>query len=457
VIVCEGEKATEAVWKRNHYAVGTVCGAGVVPCDDALKVLVRFKTFLSPDNDPGGRQHMQAIGERLIALRAQQVFRIDWKDAPEHGDLADFEGDIDALLRSALRFEPAKKASEEAFSLVRADTESIEAHRWLWRDRLLLGKINNLQGDPGDGKSLLTMEIAARVSTGADFPDGSSCEAGNVIVLAGEDGLRDTIIGRLTSAGAALERIFVWAVDRKENQQPPTFPRDLTRLRLLIEGHHALLVIIDPLENFLDDKLDTNSNPSIRKALSALAWLAASTGACFLIIRHLSKDFKVQKAKYRGGGSIAITGAARSNWHAGPNPNDAGSKIFAAVKNNNSKAVSTLGCRIVEVEIKTPIGPMRVPRIEWLGVVEATADQSLASEAPVQGKRGPDPEKLQAACEFLREALSDGEYHDSDELLKQAQGQGIRRSTLWQAKERLQIKAKKRGFAGGWAWVLPST
>jgi len=203
------------------------------------------------------------------------------------------------------------------FELEQADAKGIELLKWLWADRLGRGIVNNLQGDPGDGKSVISIDIAARVSTGADFPDGAKCTAGNVIILSGEDSLKNTINARLKAAGAEHSAVNVWAVDRKHRESAPCFPRDIEQLRRLIEADQVALVIIDPLENFLDDDLDPNSNPSIRKVLSSLAWLAHSTDTCVLIIRHLSKDPKIVKAKYRGSGSIAITGAARSNWHAG--------------------------------------------------------------------------------------------------------------------------------------------
>jgi hypothetical protein len=347
------------------------------------------------------------------------------------------------------------------FTLVKAGTESVKKHHFLWPERLLRGNINNEQGDPGDGKSLITVDIAARTSNGAEFPDGSVCEApGNVIMLAGEDGLRDTILARLKAAGADLSRIFVWAVDHKENEAPPSFPRDVERLGALIKEHQAVLVTIDPFEGFLDDKMDPNSNPSIRKALAALAWLAATYDVCILLVRHLSKDPKIKNAKYRGGGSIAITGAARCNWHAGPNPNDPESKVFAPVKNNYTKPLKALGYRIVDTIVDAE-KEIHAPKIEWLGEVEITADQMLGGGTSTDKKRGPEPSKLNAAESFLLAELADGNFHDSQELIKKAkQGLGISNSTLWAAKDRLKeqknvpIKAKKHGFGGNWSWYL---
>jgi hypothetical protein len=110
VVLCEGQKAADSLWKRGILAVATVTGAASIPCDDSLKPLVRFKTCTWRDNDEPGADHMERIGRRLIELGAREVFTINWKDAPPKGDAADFEGDVDALLDSAEPFELEPRA-----------------------------------------------------------------------------------------------------------------------------------------------------------------------------------------------------------------------------------------------------------------------------------------------------------------------------------------------------------
>jgi RecA-family ATPase len=78
---------------------------------------------------------------------------------------------------------------------------------WLWPGRLPLGKLAVLDGDPGLGKSAVTLDLAARVSAGLDLPDGGRCGPAGVVLLSAEDGLADTIRPRLDAAGADTERI----------------------------------------------------------------------------------------------------------------------------------------------------------------------------------------------------------------------------------------------------------
>src|SRR5437762_3142182 len=88
---------------------------------------------------------------------------------------------------------------------------------WLWPGRLALGKLAILDGDPGLGKSLLALDLCARLSTGRPMPDGSAgpgvC---NSLILNAEAGAADTIRPRLQALGADLERVFVLEQFRRD-------------------------------------------------------------------------------------------------------------------------------------------------------------------------------------------------------------------------------------------------
>src|SRR5499427_683862 len=100
-----------------------------------------------------------------------------------------------------------------------------QALEWLWPYRLALGKLAILDGDPGLGKSLLTLDLCAHLSTGRPFPDGSPGPGPlNSLVLNGEDGAEDTIRPRLQAAGADLERVFVLQRPANDAQPPLRLP-----------------------------------------------------------------------------------------------------------------------------------------------------------------------------------------------------------------------------------------
>ena len=74
--------------------------------------------------------------------------------------------------------------------------------RWLWKHWLARGKLHILAGPPGQGKTTIAMLLAATVSTGGMWPDGTQCEPGNVLIWSGEDDPADTLLPRLIAAGA---------------------------------------------------------------------------------------------------------------------------------------------------------------------------------------------------------------------------------------------------------------
>jgi hypothetical protein len=96
-VICEGEKATDAVnaaVKRAGHtdliALGTVTGAPACPSDNSLRVLVGHPIALWPDNDAEGRKQMDAIAARLVAIGAPAPRWVSWPDAPAKADAADY-------------------------------------------------------------------------------------------------------------------------------------------------------------------------------------------------------------------------------------------------------------------------------------------------------------------------------------------------------------------------------
>src|SRR3954465_10614574 len=106
---------------------------------------------------------------------------------------------------------PLPSGEEDEAQLCRVSDLSAQPVRWLWPGRLALGKLALIEGDPGLGKSLVTLDLCARLSRGRAMPDGTGglAEPGNSLVLNAEDGDADTVRARLAAQGADLERVFV--------------------------------------------------------------------------------------------------------------------------------------------------------------------------------------------------------------------------------------------------------
>jgi hypothetical protein len=355
------------------------------------------------------------------------------------------------LLRVLPEIEIANPLSDEDLvGLIRLSDVEAETVEWLWRGYIPLGKITMLEGDPGLGKSMLTLNLAATVTgTNKWLPDGSLTEVdGGAVIVSLEDGLGDTIRPRLDAIkGANLTRIHSLAEvpDADGSTRPISLPDDLWRIKTAIAKVNAKLVILDPLAAMLDAKHNINSDQDVRRALAPLAILASNTGCAIMILRHLGKQGE-RSAVYRGAGSIGVIGAARAGLLVAKSPDDPDhERIFSQTKSNLGRPMPSLSYRIKE-NIDNGVG-----YVVWGGESSYSADQLVnqrADEAPA----------LAEAVKFLRTLLADGPVTAvrGDE---EATAAGIANVTLRRARKRLGIVAARSGVLGGggaWEWSLPA-
>ena len=135
VLVCEGEKATEAAWALGWPAVGTVTGASGLPCEDSLAVLLPFDVVTWEDFDQPGREHMERVVARLRRLGGD-ARRLRW-GIVKGDDAADFlaAGIRTAVLDSLIRLSPpwhaiqARPEPRPARVAYRSDHGRIDAAR----------------------------------------------------------------------------------------------------------------------------------------------------------------------------------------------------------------------------------------------------------------------------------------------------------------------------------------
>jgi hypothetical protein len=322
-----------------------------------------------------------------------------------------------------------------------------EPVRWLWPERIPLGKVTVLDGDPGTGKSTLTLTIAAKVTTASPFPDGARPEVGDVILLSAEDDIGDTIRPRLEAAGADLTRCWVLPDVQAEPDgppRPPELPADLDALEGMVKDKQAALVVIDPIAAFLSGTVDMHRDQDVRRALAPLAYMAARTGTAVVIVRHMNKG--QGSALYRGSGSIGIVGAARAGLLVAPDPDDEGRRVLALTKSNLAKMPQALAYRLVDDERYS------CARVVWDGVTSHTATDLL---------RPPDPDaapQQAEAVEILREILGDGPMlaRNVERFAAQA---GIAKTTLHRARKSLGVITRREGFGPGsyYVWSMPAT
>jgi hypothetical protein len=358
------------------------------------------------------------------------------------------DAEVRRIARSVARYEPEPDNSGNALprgALLSLATVCPEPVAWLWPGRIPRGMLTVLDGDPGLGKSALTLDLAARVSRGLPMPDGSPGASGAVVLVSLEDSLAHTIRPRLDAAGGDAAKVQAFTVRDSHGERVPTLPNDIPELERLVAECGALLVIVDPLMAALSGAVNAHHDQDVRRVLAPLSKLAERSGAAVLVVRHLNKSAGANPL-YRGGGSIGITGAARSLLLLARDPDDPERRVLAHTKCNVSAHAPSLALRVAEAT-------NRAPRIEWLGESGHSGVSLLA--APADG----DESTSQAEAEdFLRGELAGGE-REAREVLSQARRQGIPERTLARARRSLGIKPRRRGFGPGatYWWALVPT
>ncbi|WP_201358647.1 AAA family ATPase [Mycobacterium paraintracellulare] len=246
--------------------------------------------------------------------------------------------------------------------LTRLDTVAPEQVSWLWPGRVPLGKLVTLDGDPGLGKSTLALTMAATITRGGHWPDGTRCDhPGGVLVMSAEDGLADTIRPRLDAAGADVTRVHSVNGRRLTDMElEPLWLSESGVLRDAIEKTSARLLIIDVLMAYLSG--DAHKDQDVRRILGPLARVADETACTMLLLRHLNKA-KGSDPLYRGGGSIGIVGAARSGLLVAPDPDDNDVRVLTSVKHNLAARAKSWAFRVVAVNING----VDTSRVEWIG------------------------------------------------------------------------------------------
>jgi len=311
-----------------------------------------------------------------------------------------------------------------------------EQVHYLWPGRLPLGKIVVLDGDPSVGKSTLTTDLAARVSTGAVWPDrAAGCPASDVVLMSAEDGLADTIAPRLTAAGAdlarvhALTEVVVYNEAGQPERVPPSLPRDIAVIEYIVTAKRAKLLVIDVLMAYLAGKVDSHRDQDVRSVLHQLAAMADRTGCTVLLIRHLNKS-NAGPAIYRGGGSIGIIGAARAAYLVARDPEDEDRRVLATLKSNLFREPPSLAYRLVSDPT------LDVARVEWEpNPVEFTAATLL--RAPLDHEERTERDE---ASEWLLDYLASNNYEaPSMKIKKAARAEGFSDATLKRAKQRAGV------------------
>ena len=344
-------------------------------------------------------------------------------------------------------------AHQDGVVLQCASELTVAPVRWLWKYWLALGKLHILAGAPGQGKTTLALAMAATVTIGGRWPDGTTSPAGNVLIWSGEDDPTDTLLPRLIAAGADCTRCYFIKSALRAGEVVPFDPsRDMQNLQTAIAQIGGIgLLVVDPVVSAVQG--DSHKNTEVRRALQPLVDLAAACDCAVLGITHFAKGGQGTDPTQRVVGSVAFAAVARVVMVAakvkGAGDNE-DARILARSKSNHGPDDGGFHYSLEQLVIESDI---ETQRIAWGQAVEGSArdlltDPNAHSDSDIEGSA------KDVAVEFLLELLGDGSA-PSKFVETEAKAAGIAWRTVRRASETLGVK--KRRLNDVWYWLKPES
>lgn len=346
---------------------------------------------------------------------------------------------------------PLDIAPASGVILTRGSAVKLEAVDWVWEKWLAAGKLHLLAGQSGTGKTTIALALAATVSAGGLWPDGTTLHGspGDVIIWSGEDDIRDTLAPRLVAAGADMHRIHIVEGMRAHGRTYPFDPAcDLDSLgRAISSLSNPRLIVIDPIVAVISG--NSHKNAEVRRGLQPLIDMAIRHSAAIVGITHFSKGTAGLDPVERVTGSLAFAALARI--------------VMLTVK---ARDENTSALMLAQSNIGPDGGGFRYklqqdvlashPQIVASHVAWGTALEGSA-RAVMDDYESPHTNAISAtdaASSYLHFLLANGPVSTED-IRVEAEANGHSWATIRRAKQALGILATKTTMQGGWTWQLP--
>ena len=269
-------------------------------------------------------------------------------------------------------------------TLLNLEDVEMEAIHWLWTGWLAKGKFHLLAGAPEAGKTTIALAIAASVSAGNYWPDGTRTPQEYVLIWSSEDGVADTIKPRLVQMGADLKFIKVVHQQRESDGKmrpfnPATDMQSLQDAAAALPGQVGLL-ILDPVVAAIGSKTNSHNNAETRNALQPVIDFAEATKAAVIGITHFTKGTAGKDPTEKITGSLAFGALARIVLIAAKNQSDDASappRILTRAKSNIGQSGGGFGYDIQPAPLyEHP--DIIATRVVWLDAIEGSARELLA-------------------------------------------------------------------------------
>ena len=335
--------------------------------------------------------------------------------------------------------------------LTRGDAVQPVAVDWLWNGWLAAGKLHLIGGAPGTGKTTIAASLAACVTCGDRWPDGTRAQRGSVVFWSGEDDVADTLAPRLRAAGADMARIHMVEGMKEGADRYPFDPaRDMEALRTsLATIPDVRLIVIDPIVSAVAG--DSHKNAEVRRGLQPLVDVAGQLRCALLGVTHFSKGTSGRDPVERITGSLAFGALARL--------------VMVTAK---QEAKEEQPERRVLLRAKSNIGPdgggfvydlrqgelpgypgIEASSVLWSDAIHGTARELLAEaeQVDIEGSEARD------AVNWLRELLASGPVQVKD-VKRHGENDGFAWRSLQRAMRKAGVESRRGGFGLPATWEL---
>ncbi len=317
---------------------------------------------------------------------------------------------------------------------------------WLWEGWILKKMVSLMVAQPGTGKSYIALDLAHRIITGGEYPDGQPVRgAGPVLYVDGEN------VPTLFKQRASLwpdnlrEQLYLMLPDLESHRIIINFDDlyDRDRLWDMAWSIKPSLIIIDSYGSVTTK--GENNKEDVQQLLSFFTFLARDFDTAVLLVHHLRKRSSGQTSflpmtlnSVRGSSHITaiarnIVGLQRvpSGDEADPN----GPLRMWVMKSNAGL-------------IPDPMGVNLDPHPDKPSVARITY-----SSTPPQPYS--EPTKLDIAMDWLESIFADGQEMEPADVIEMGKEQGLSRRTIYRAKNNLPIRNtadSKHHPDNKWTW-----
>lgn len=336
---------------------------------------------------------------------------------------------------------------------------------WLVPDFIPLGCLTVIAADGGVGKSVLTLDLAARLSRGEcclglDYPPAAPCRT---LLIQCEDSEECTVLPRLIAAGGDPDFILTL--------ETPSFTlSQIPALAGILDANPSVrLVILDPVSAYIPREVNDHTEAEVRGMLRPLDEMAERYNVAVVLVKHLNKSDS-GNARLLISGSIGYVNASRISLLAGDDPDDEERQVLVIAKRNLMKPRRGLAfarvplcsedvLRVLSARQASRLSePQRLAlteqlfRLSWLGETEVSAaDLARARRGAPEKKL---PPRVAEAADWLRDFLMDSP-RNSEEVFAAGEAKGFTKKNLYAAKDQIGFKAKPSTVRGKWVWQLP--